>query len=333
MQSAIQEANEEMQSLGIRNMQIMADIADDGSVTFRQMPNVRQLDELKKALGNQANSAVDKFGRPTAEGRRYKRLAGELRDALTSAVPSYKTALKLGGDKLQQDDALALGKSLLFRTVKVEDVREFVRGGVSQESREALSQGLRESIEETLSNVRRTITDPNVDAREAMTLVKEVSSRANAEKLRLVLGQSNADSLLAELDKQAAALALRSTVARGSDTAIRGAIHAQGAAEVTPGILRRTIGNPLAAAREVTQSIAGIDPRSMSEAQRALFAEIADALTRIKGGEAKVALELVNRAMQGQPVKDAEARLIGRAVTAGAFQANQAGQQFLGSRQ
>ena len=331
LRQAINEANEEMQSLGLRNMQIMADIADDGIVTFREMPNVRQLDELKKALGNQAKAAVDQFGRPTSQGLRYKRLAGELRDAVGEAVPSYRTALRLGGDKLQEDAGLDLGRSILFRNASVEDVRAFMASKPSVEARQAVAQGMREAIESTMSNVRRTITDPNVDAREAMQLVKELSSRANVSKVRMVLGQAKADQLFTELDKQASALALRGAVARGSDTAIRQSIQSQATAEATPGVLRRTLGNmgnPLEAAREVTQELAGIDPRSLSEAQRGYFAEIADALTRIRGQEAERALVSVNRALQGQPLKDEEARLIGRAVATAVFQLRQSERQL-----
>lgn len=332
MQAAIKEANEEMQSLGIRNMQILADVADDGSVVFRQMPNVRQLDEIKKALGNQARDAVDKFGRPTVQGLRYKRLAGELRDAIVEAVPDYKTALKLGGDKIQTDEALALGKSILFRNTTVEDVRAFMRQGVSRESRAALAQGLRETIESSLSNVRRTITDPNVDAREAIQLVKELSSRANIDKVRLILGPTKANELISEMDKQATALLLRGAVARNSDTAIRTAIQGQVIDEATPGLVRQTIGNagnPLEAARDVTRAIAGTDARSMNEAQQAVFAQIADALTRIKGPDARRALVAVKDAMAGQPIKDADARLIGRMAADGVLQIHQGLRQFL----
>jgi hypothetical protein len=335
LQAAINEANEEMQSLGLRNMQIMAQIADDGSVSFQQMPNLRQLDELKKALSSQAAAAVDQFGRPTGQGNRYRRLAVELRDAAAEAVPSYRTALKLGGDKLQRDEALDLGRNLLFQRTSTEDVREFMAKGISQESREAIAQGLREAIDKTMGNVRRAISDPNVDAREAMKMVTEASSNWNMSKLRMVLGPQKAKELFTELDKQAAALSLRGVVARGSDSAIRLSLQGQGKALSTPGLLRRTIGNmgnPLEAAREVTQEIAGIDPRSMDETQRALLAEIAEALVNTRGESAKRALQAVNNAMQGQPIKDAEARLIGQVVGYSAFQGHQGTRQIQASR-
>src|SRR5690606_3299091 len=70
LRRAVDEANDEMVSLGQRNQQIMAQIADDGTVTFREMPNVQQLDEIKKALQRIGYSEVDQFGRPTGAGQR-----------------------------------------------------------------------------------------------------------------------------------------------------------------------------------------------------------------------------------------------------------------------
>lgn len=333
LKSAIDEANEALTVAGQRNQQIMAQIADDGSVTFREMPNVQQLDEVKKALDGIARESVDQFGRMNARGLRARKLASELREAVKDAVPLYGRALRLGGDKVQQDEGLVLGKNLLFKGTGVEDVQGFLNQGVSNEAKKAVRQGVRESIELNLSSVRRTITDPNTDAREAMQLVKEMSSRANVEKLRLVLGGPRADRLLNELDRSAAALELRAAVAQNSKTAIRQSIQDQVAEETAPGLIRRTggnLGNPLDAAREVTQSIAAIDARSMSARERGMFAEIARALTGIKGKDAQGALKAVRAALKGQPLKDAQAELIGRAVAgAAALGLYQSGKQRL----
>lgn len=328
LRAAIDEANDAMRAAGVTNKQILADIADNGTVTFREMPNVQQLDELKKALDGIGRSEVDQFGRPTAAGSRAKNLARDLRAALGEAVPSYRTAVKIGGDKIQMDQALDIGRKLLMKGTTWEDVADVIGDGMSREAKSAVRQGLREGIESTLSNVKRTITDPNVDAREAMTLVKEISSRNNFKKVSMVLGEKRANELLSELDKVTAALELRAQIATNSKTAIRTAIREEGQAEVAPSLARRTagnMGNPLEAAKEVTQTIAGIDPRSMSEAERKLFGEVAQSLVNIRGEDAQRALVAVRRAMAGQPMKDAAAELIGRVLTgaaaAGSYQA------------
>lgn len=318
VRAAIEEANDAMRAKGVQNLQILADIADDGAVTFREMPNVQQLDELKKALDNVGRMDVDKFNRPTAAGSRAKALARDLKNALADAVPEYRVAVKIGGDKIQMDQALDIGRRILSKGTTWEDVADVIGDGLSREAKDAARQGLREAIEETLSNVKRTITDPKVDAREAMALVKEMSSRANFKKVSMILGEPRAKSLLKELDRQAAALELRATIAANSKTAIRTAIREEGQAEVAPGLVRRTagnMGNPLDAAKEITQTIAGIDVRSMTDAERKMFGEVAESLVKIKGDDARRALVAVRRAMAGQPMKDEAAELIGRVLT------------------
>lgn len=314
LRSAVQEANDAMQARGLRNMQIMAEIADDGSVVFREMPNVRQLDQLKRALGDIAATQVDDFGRPTAEGLRNSGLAEQLRDAIKGAVPAYSRALKLGGDKIAEDNALRIGKGLLTRNAKVEDVRAAMVGA-SAEAKIAAKRGLREGIEETLSNVRRTITDPNTDAREAMQLVKDMSSRANKAKLRFVLGQSETDRLMNELDRTAAALELRAMVATNSKTAVRQAgQEAVGQATERGAIGSVMSGNPQVAAQKAIQALTGATDAATVARREEIFAQIAQALTEKRGAEAQRALVAVKRAMQGQPIRDAEAQAIVRAV-------------------
>lgn len=319
LRRAISEANDAMQEAGLRNMQIMAEIADDGSVTFRQMPNVQQLDQIKRALDDIARDA-DNFGRPTGAALRAGRLARDLRDAIGDAVPDYRRALKLGGDKIKMDQGLDLGRKLLWKNTTVEDVREFVGGfggTVPVDVQRSIRQGLRDTIENTLSNVRRTITDPDTNAREAMQVVKELSSRANRDKIRLVLGDSKADQLLNEMDRMATALSLRAAVAENSKTAIRSAVRDEVSSLASPGAARQVLGNagnPLDATRDITRYLAGTDKATITEAERRIFEQIAGALTSIRGEDARRALSAVRRAMAGQPLRDVEADLIGRVL-------------------
>ena len=75
-----------MFSLGLCNQQIVAVIADNGTVRSRQMPNLRQVDELKKAL-NTVGSQVDDLGCPNPGAVRAPRLSKELQDAAVNPVP------------------------------------------------------------------------------------------------------------------------------------------------------------------------------------------------------------------------------------------------------
>jgi hypothetical protein len=324
LRQAIDEANEEIQSRAelVGTKQILASIGDDGRVTFSELPNLRQMDELKKALQSIGAEAVDQFGRPTSAGNRAGRLAAELRDALVAAVPDYETALKLGQDKILRDRALDIGNRLLRRNTTLEEVREFVDSGLSNEAAEAARQGLREGIESAMSNVRRTITDDNVAAREAMQLIKDMSSRENIGKVRLLLGERRAAELMRELDQATMALELRAAVARNSATAIRQGIQNEARAELAPGVLRQVageVGNPLEALKPVSRALAGIDPETMSDAERRMFTDIARALTGIRGADAQRALRVVRQTMQGAPMTQYRADLIAKQVATPAF--------------
>lgn len=331
LQSAVQEANDAMRAAGVRNMQIMAEIADDGSVVFREMPNVQQLDEIKKALGSIGAESVDQFGRPTAAGSRANRLARDLRDAISEAVPSYRTAVKLGGDKISEDQALALGRRALLAQTTREDVGEFVAGGVSREARDAFKRGLRGYIDDTLARVQRTITDPNIDAREAMTAIKQLSSRANRQKISDVLGEAQARKLFDVIDRATVKLELRAGVARNSQTAIRTAGREAMDTALAPGMIGSAArGEPVNAAKRIVQTLTNTTPQADLARRQSLYAEIAKALTNIRGAEAEQAMALVRQAMAGQPVSEAQARRVANLLTtAGALGAHQTGMKLL----
>lgn len=320
---AIKIANRRAQMQGDDAFQpIMASIGDDGRVVFSELPSMRQLHELKVGLQEVVRGGTDAVtGKLSPDAQDASQVAKMLRDALVDASPAYRRANRIGGDKIAEESALDMGRNLLKPATTFEDVVQVMRGA-SEEARQAAKRGLREHIEQTLSNVRRTITDPNTDAREAMALIKALSSRASMKKARMVLDTKSAKALFDELERAEAALALRAATARNSATAVRQGIQGQVADQVRPSLLRRTLGkggNPLDAARELTETLAGIDPRSMSQSEQAMFEEIAQALTGIRGKDAERALLAVQRAMQGQPLKNADAQMIGRAVVAGTF--------------
>ena len=334
LQAAVSEANDAMRANGVRNMQIMAEIADDGAVTFREMPNVQQLDEIKKALGTIAQNETDAVtGRISGAGLRAKRLAGDLRAALGEAAPAYNTAVRLGGDKIAEDQALDLGRKLLSTGTTREAVAEAMKDA-SVEAKDALRRGLRQQIDDNLANVQRTLTDPNTDAREALKLVKDMSSRANREKVEVALGAGRTKTLFRALDEATAQLELRSSVARNSATASRLAGQ-EAVKEITaPGALGALMqGEPGQAMRNIVQTLSGqTSARQMADRQ-ALYAEIATALTNRRGADAQQALAAIQAAMQGQPIKSADAVRIARQLTGGGVLGlYQSGQQSLSSQ-
>lgn len=313
LQAAVNEANEAMQEAGTRNMQIMAEIADDGSVSFREMPNVQQVHEIKVALQSIAQRETDPVtGTISAAGRRASRLSSQLRDALADAVPSYKTANRLGADTFEAREALAIGERLFRPGTTVEDVQDFVaRSG--QGGKDALKQGIRNNIEASLSEVRRTITDPNVDARQSMQLVKTLSSDANREKLIIAVGESKANRVFQQLEQTATALELKGAVARNSATAARQAMQQDIRDVAAPGAVATLAqGRPLEAGQRVIQVLTGATDEAIAGREKAIFDEIAGALTKRRGADAERALGLVEQAMSGQPIRDEEAQFVAR---------------------
>ncbi len=326
LQAAIAEANDAMREAGVKNRQIMAEIAPDGAVTFREMPNVQQLDEIKKALGTIARNETDPVtGRVSAQGLRAKRLAADLTAAISDAVPSYKTAVKIGGDKIAEQNAFDMGRRLLLSGSTREEVADLMQGA-SREGKAAIARGLRSYIDDTLANVQRTITDPNTDAREAMAAVKALSSRANRDKLETALGPQRARVLMAAMDEAAKHLELRSAVARNSATASRLAGQRAIDDATAPGPAGRVLrGEPVQGTKAIVQFLTNRTPGYDALRRQEIYQDIATALTYLRGPQAEQALATVQAAMSGQPIKDADAaaiaRLLGGNLVLGGHQA------------
>lgn len=338
IQAAISEANDAMRAAGVTNKQIMAEIGDDGAVVFREMPNVQQLDELKKALQSIGQSETDALtGKISGAGMRANRLARELSEAVADAVPTYRTAVRLGGDKIAEQNALEAGRKLLLPGTTRESVAE-VMAGASREAKDAARRGLRSYIDDTLANVQAAMTnfDPNnpTAAAEAVKLVKQLSSRANREKVEMVLGPARADALFRQLDEAGTQLATRAAVARNSATASRLAGQQMVNEITSPGALGSLMqGEPGQALRQIVQLFTGQGGEAQMARKQAIYGEIAQALTGMRGQQAQDALQIVERAIAGQPISSAEAARIARTLTTGgALAAYQSGNQLLSSR-
>jgi hypothetical protein len=335
LSQAAQKANELAQLRGVPNYrQIVVSIDNAGNATLSELPNVRQLHQLKLAMDDIARDGTDAItGKVSGDAGAIKEAAKGLRAALGDAVPAYNAAARLGGDKIAEDQALELGRKLLSTATTRETVRDSM-AGASIEAKDALRRGLRQQIDEALASVQRTITDPNTDAREAMKLVKDLSSRANREKVEVALGANRAKTLFRALDEATAQLELRSSVARNSATASRLAGQ-EAVKEITaPGALGSLMqGEPGQAMRRIVQTLSGqTSARQMADRQ-AIYAEIAQALTQQRGPQAQQALSVIQAAMQGQPIKSADAVRIARVLTTGgALGSYQLGQQSLANR-
>ena len=285
--SAIEKANEAMIAEGRRNRQIFMSVADDGTVTITRPPNVEQLDYIKRALGEIGAEEIDQFGRRTGTGQRAARLAADLRTAVADAVPEYGRAVQLGGDKIAEDNALALGQRLFRRGTTREEVRELTEN-FTQAEKIAARQGLRSTIDEQLAQIQRTITDANVDAREATKIIKEFSSRANREKVGYILGKKPAERLFKEIDKAASSLDLRAAIAENSKTFVRTETGRAIRESIEGGpFYDLAAGRPINATQRVVQALTGITPQDLLRREDAVFSEIVQVLTQTRGEEAQ----------------------------------------------
>lgn len=324
LSAAVQDANEEMISLGLRNQQIMVEIADDGTVTFREMPNVMQLDKLKQAL-DRMGAETDVFGRPTQGALRPRRLARELRAALTDAVPEYGRAVQLGGQKIAEDSALDIGRRLLRSNTTREDVADAMEGATAAQIAAARA-GVRSQIDEAVGNVRRAMTDGNMDARQGIQILRELSSDNVREKLRLVMGDRPARALLARVDRAAKAFELRASVAQNSRTFSRMSMDEAIRELTSPGAVGELLqGSPLQSGRRLLQQMTDMTPEARRAVEERISGEIASILTTARGRDAVERVNELVKILERTPETQELARRIGvatAAVTAGgAYQA------------
>lgn len=280
-QSAINEANALMRAEGNHSKQILARVADDGTVEFENLPDVRQLDYITRGLNEVADQAdgAGKLGGTTAKGRAYSGLSKEIRDHLKDLVPEYGKALETAADPIRRSKAVEIGSKLLSPSMTRDAAAEAIKGMTSAE-RAALAQGVRSRIDDQLAQVTRTVQDGNVDAREAVKALKDLSSRANREKLAMAIGKQKADQLFAEVDRVATSFDLRASVAENSKTYARQATDRRIANITQPGPVGKLAqGEPINATRRLVQIITGKTPEKIAGKQDAIYSELARLLT------------------------------------------------------
>lgn len=351
---AVRIANRNMRLKGETNMQIMAEIADDGSVRFVEMPNVQQLDQIKRALDDMGSEAVDNFGRKTADGNYYAEASDMLRKALIDATGgpvvrqkpgeflpvvrgaepqggTYARALAEGQGKISMDRGLQLGLDMLRKRDITREAFAEQFSALPRDAQEMVKAGLRSHIDDTLSRVNIVASDANLDAREAMQSLRMLTSRDAMGKLGVLLGK-DARPLVDSLNRAQSAMEMRASVARNSATGVRQAIQAEGRDIMEPGLIGKAArGQPVEATQALTQRLMGTTPADDAMRSEAMWTDIADVLTQRRGdARAMQALEYVEKALSGQPLKDRESKLIANVLLTGlTLSGSRAGNQAL----
>jgi len=328
---AIQKANDLMRINGEESQQILARIADDGTVTFEQMPDVRQIDYITRALRQtgQRGDGKGAMGGNTDEGRAYMNLASQMRNTLRSLVPEYGVALDTASDAIGRREAREFGRTFLNRNVPRDEVDDFV-GGLSQIELQDLRSGLRSQIGETLANIKRTATDPNVDARQGLTALKEFSSDAARHKIRAILPQNEADAFIRQIDQAARSFEIRAGVASNSRTYGRQAGDRAIRQQAAPGFIEEAAsGAPLKSAQSFFQNLMGTGPEAQLAREDAIAGELANLLTQPVNQGGGTFLQAMQRAAQQIPVSDRQAQAVTNAVTRGVALTAQPGRRLL----
>ena len=313
MMGAIKKANADMRLDGKKNQQIMATIAADGTISYKEMPNVQQLDYIKRAFGKLGNDATDDItGKVSSDGIRFNTISGKLRTAIGNAVPLYNDAVALGGDKIMQDKALKIGGELLSKKTKRETVEYLAKASVDE--RAAARQGVRNQIEDTLAEVKNSLATEDIDIKEAQKLLTDLSSRANLDKLSFIIGPKGVSDMMEKLTMVRRALTLQQAIAKNSATAGRQSLQQIGDTALNAGPKNAAMkGKPLAAVQETIMLALGTDAKSQAARSSAMFGDVIKALTNMRGEEAVKALELMTKVINKQiQITDKDADNIAR---------------------
>jgi hypothetical protein len=226
---------------------------------------------------------MGKLGGTTPRGRAYSDLSREIRDNLRTLVPEYGQALDTAADPIQRSKAVELGSQLLSPSMTRDQVAEAVSGMTGAE-KDALAQGVRSRLDDLMANVTRTLQDGDTPAREAIKAIKDLSSRANREKLTEAIRPAKADALFAEIDQAAKSFDLRAAVTDNSKTFARQATDARVRQMTEPGAVGQFLqGKPLNATQRVVQAMTGNTPEAIVARQNGVYSDLANVLTKPAG--------------------------------------------------
>lgn len=296
--NVIAEANSLMKLKGEQSAQIMAKIADNGAVTYERLPDVRQLDYITRALRQVASTSegTGALGAQTPKGAALEALAGKIRGSMRELVPLYGRALDTAADPIERRQALLFGEKLLSRGVTRDEVEATV-AGYSKAEREAAKQGIRAQIDEAVSNVKKTQTDPNMDARQAIAALRDLSSDAARQKISAVIGDDGAKAMFGKLDEAARAFELRAATATNSKTFARQATDEIVSDMTEPGALSTLAqGSPVKAGRALLQTLMANGPEAQVARKDAIYGNVVSALTQARGPQAETLLKALEEA-------------------------------------
>jgi len=284
-------------------------------ISFKEQPNVFQLDQIKRQL-DKIGQDVDANGVFTREAQLAQKMSKVLREAVGASVPKYRKALAIGGDAIQEDIAYKFGNDI-FNPKKDLSKLANILDGASLDTKAALKLGIRNKIAQIFDEAMVTAGKASAsDVEATRSLIKTLSSRSSKEKMIKVLGDSETNKLLKEIDAAKSSFELRARTGGQSLTARRQSTQEAAKEIVELGSIRSILeGKPKNAASNIQKLI-----ESTTEKERLdqLYSEAIDLLTKRKGRSAESAIRYIRRAMEGVKPTNTQARFIAEEVVKGA---------------
>ena len=312
---ALKKANELMRIKGITSRQIAANIAEDGTVTFRRLPDVTQIDYMTRALNlmSESGEGAGVMGGQTALGSAYQSLSREVRNLTKKLVPKYGNALNAAADKITAKKAKEVGYMIVTNSKTREEFAGLLEGMGKAEKRKVV-EGFRQNIDDVQATVKTALTDPNLDAREALQLIKNLSSRNSREKMEMLFGPDEAKRLTDKLDESYNAFSAQASYSGNSETMarLRGELAVDEAKESIVNSFRR--GEPLNAGKKTWQNLTGATDADQRARSDRLYTEVATFLTNPAGKNSSLLIDRMEQIGLAEDMIDTVAQMMMRAT-------------------
>lgn len=274
-----------------------------GNLIFDELPNTEALDLLKRQLDKVVEGGTDPLTKNLLDIDVMVAAAARdsIRNNLKAINPYYADALSQGQGKILTQKAIILGQKMLSNKTTADEVKIFMRSA-SKEEVQGLRQGLREQIENTMSNAKRASTTGRPEeVAEAMKLITDMSSRSVRVKMEQILGKKTADAMFKRLDESRASIELQAGVRPGSQTAAR----MQNIATVEKMIERGPVGSlfegqPVQAVKKLRDFFTGTGEDYSQKRKEDIFKEVSDLLTQRRGKDVDTALEYLEMVKRGE---------------------------------
>ena len=273
--SIIKSANDLMRLEGKRSGQILAEIGDDGTVIFRRMPDVLQIDYITRALQSRANT----MGAEPETARVFRSLTADIRKTTDELVPEYAAARSRAAEVIGEREAFSTGYDALGAGMKREDVQLAVDGMTPGEIANVRS-GMRQRIDDIIARASSPLDPDGEEYKEALRALRLLRSREVRDKLNIVLGDEAGDALSARIADAIEPIAVRAQVGAGSQTAPRQFAEKSLQEQIAPGVFERIGQEGLPGVSKAFADLLSSGSATQAARRREVTGELAPLLSR-----------------------------------------------------